>query len=289
MTQAPQTKTAVSFDFQVGPIACTAVADGAMSYPTDAIFPDVSPEDLALQAGVHGETIAIPYTCLAIRTKDRRILVDTGMGAGPAPEAGRLLENLATAGIVASSIDTVVLSHGHPDHIGGLTDADGNLVYPNARYVMSETDWRFWTADDLETKLSLPEHFRDMLTSFARRSLPAIAGRVELVSDGFEVAPGVTVVDASGHTPGHVALHIAAGNESLLAVADAIVHPSQFRHPDWRVVPDFDPEEMAATRRRLLGQAASDRAKLLAYHFPFPGLGYVEQAGPGWHWTPVDE
>ncbi len=257
-----------------------------MVYPADAILPDATAAERSAQDGVQDDRIAIPYNCLVVRTAGRTILIDTGLGRGPSPDAGRLRDNLAASGVSAESVDTVVLTHGHPDHIGGLVDSDGKLSYPNASYVMSETDWRFWTASDLDGRLSIPEPFKQMLTTFAQTQLPAIAECVELAGYGHEAGPGVRLIDAAGHTPGHMAVQISSGDATLLAVADAVVHPSQLRHPEWRVLPDLDPAQTAATRKRLLDRASTERELVLPYHFPFPGLGRVEKAGLTWTWAP---
>lgn len=277
------------FSIQVGDIRCTALSDGVAVYPVEFVFPDLDPAERAEKAGEPGPEIRVPYTCLLVEVGERRVLLDTGLGAGVQPTAGLLMESLAAAQIPAESIDTVVITHGHPDHVGGLTNDAGELLFPNANYVMTEADWKFWTANDLDQQLRhLPDPIIEMLTGLARKNLPAIAERVELVGNGYEIANGLRLISAPGHTLGHAALEIASRSECLLAIADAVVLPIQLQYPDWCVVPDMDRDQTVATRRRLLDRAAADRSLVLPSHFPFPCAGRVTVNGSVWDWEPME-
>ena len=213
------------------------------------------------------------------------MLVDTGAG-GFAPSTGRLLQNLGAEGVACEDIDTVILTHGHPDHTGGNVDADGTLTFRNARYVMSKDEWEFWTSGEAEEKLD--EHVRQVLLGFAQKNLPPIRLQLDLVDQEIEIVPGIRAVSAPGHTPGHMALAISSGGEQLLCISDVVLHPVHLEQPEWYAAVDFAPEQVVSTRRRLLNKAAVENALVLAFHFPFPGLGHVVQKGDGWQWQPIE-
>jgi len=285
------------YRFKVGDFECMAVSDGSLTYappmfppPATIIFSNAPTEVLARVLGEHDlqpeqwtEWIS-PYTCLLVNTADHLVLVDTGAG-GLAPSTGRLILNLKAVGIEPDDIDTIILTHAHPDHIGGNTDSEGKLTFPNARYVMWKGEWDFWTSEEAELKLD--EHAKIML-AFAQRNLPPIRDRLDLVDHETEILPGVRAVAAPGHTPGHMAVAISSRRQQLLCISDTVLHPVHLEQPEWYAVVDFDPKQVVATRRRLLNKATVEKALVLAFHFPFPGLGHVVQKGTGWQWRPIE-
>ena len=287
-----------TFRFETGKLECVAVSDGTLTYapptfppPAILLFVNAPRERLEqvllehnLQPEQWGEWTS-SYICLVVKTGDHLVLVDTGAGS-LAPTTGKLLQNLKAEGIVPEDIDTVILSHGHPDHIGGNTDAQGKPAFPNARYVMWKGEWDFWTSEQAEQRLD--EHVREILLKFARENLPPIQGQVDLFDRETEIVPGIRAVAAPGHTPGHMALEISSEGEQLLCISDAVLHPIHLEHPEWHAAVDFDPKRVVATRRRLLNRATSRKALVLASHFPFPGLGRVVKKGEGWQWQPIE-
>ncbi len=287
---------AASHRFMVGDIECTAVADGTLPYTADALFvnaPKESVEQVVREHELRPEEIPVSFTALVINTGRQRVLVDTGLGAGGAPGAGELLGNLRAEGIGSEDIHTVILTHGHPDHISGNTDAEGNLAFPNARYVMWKDDWDFWTSESTLGKLDAgqlygaPELDR-MIGASARQNLPPIQGHIDVIERETEIVAGVHAIPAPGHTPGHMALLISSGDEQALHLADTVLHPIHLERPEWYPLFDLQQEQAASTRRQLLDRAAAENALALSYHFPFPSLGYLSQKDKGWQWEPIE-
>jgi glyoxylase-like metal-dependent hydrolase (beta-lactamase superfamily II) len=272
--------------FSVGDIPCIAISDGTFSYPTNWIFSNVPPEQVEDSLRSHDlplNQVVSPYTCLVVKAGKHKVLIDTGAD-GMAPTTGELLKHLKAEGITPEEITTVVLTHAHPDHIGGVLDAARKPAFPNARYVMSRTEWDFWTSDPDLRNNGLDDHVKELLVSCARNKLPPLQECIELLDGEKEIVPGVYAIPAPGHTPGHMALVISSSKEQLLHMSDSVLHPMHMEHPAWRNVFDLSEDTAATTRRRLLDRAAAENASVLAYHFPFPGRGRVKNNGNAWKW-----
>jgi glyoxylase-like metal-dependent hydrolase (beta-lactamase superfamily II) len=287
-----------TYPFKVGAFDCTVVSDGTLTYapptfppPATLLFansPTERLEQVLLEHGVqprHWVEWTSSYSCLLVNTGHHLVLVDTGAG-GLAPTTGRLLDNLLAEGITAADIDMVVLTHGHPDHIGGNIDAEGRPAFPNARYVLWKGEWDFWTTGQAEQRLD--EHVREVLLRCARENLPPIQKKVDLLDRETEIVPGIRALAAPGHTPGQLALEISSEGEQLLCISDGALHPIHLECPEWYAAVDLDPEQIVTTRRRLFSRAATEKALVFAFHFPFPGLGKVIQKGESWQWQPIE-
>ena len=233
------------------------------------------------------EQYVSPYPSLVIKTGQHRVLVDTGAG-GLAPTTGRLVPNLQNGGIAPKDIDTVILTHGHPDHVGGNIDSEGKLAFPNARYIMWKDEWDFWISEPNLAELNVDEQIKEILITVARNNLPPIQHQLDLIDHETEIVPGIRAIAAPGHTPGHMAVTITSDNEQLLYISDAVLHQIHLEQPDWYTVLDFAPEQAVITRRHLLDWAATEKALVHAFHFPFPGLGYVTQKREIWQWKPIE-
>jgi glyoxylase-like metal-dependent hydrolase (beta-lactamase superfamily II) len=280
-----------TFRFRVGEFLCTAVRDAAPLYPLDTLLTNVPKErrkSLLRSRGEDPEQIPLPYTCLLIDTARAFVLVDTGMGA-PAGDAdkGKLLDILRAEGIDSRQIETVVISHAHPDHVGGIATEGDTLAFPNARYVMFRQEWDFWMVNPDLAGLPLDDTIKQSMLSSARTNLSRIEAQIDLLRERTEILPGITAVPAFGHTPGHMALEISSADAELLFVADALLHPLNFEFPEARAVFDHQPETMVATRLRLLQQAAGRQCLISTTHLPFPGVGHVVPQGNTWSWRPV--
>jgi len=196
-----------SYRFEVGTFQCVIVLDGTFAYPHPAsMFFANAPQDRLEQVlREHGldleqwEAYVSPYPSLVIDTGQHRVLVDTGAGE-IAPTTGNLIPNLQAEGIAPDDIDTVILTHGHPDHIGGVIDGEGRPAFPNARYVMWKDEWEFWTSEPDLTEWPMIEQIKQLMLAYARNNLPPIQSQLDLVDAEEEIVPGIHVISTPPST-----------------------------------------------------------------------------------------
>jgi glyoxylase-like metal-dependent hydrolase (beta-lactamase superfamily II) len=272
--------------FAVGSIDCQVVPEGAGLYGPGGFAVGVPENQIraALAArAVDGGRFAFPYNCLLIRAGGRTALVDTGMGAEQARHTGepggRLMDSLAASGLTAGQVDLVIISHAHSDHIGGLTVPAGGRrvpVFARARHYFWQAEWDFWTSEP--GLAQVPEGLADA----ARTHLPPLhrAGLVELVNQETEVLPGVRLLPAPGHTPGHLAVALTSGHDGALYLGDAVLDEANLAHPDWVTAIEWDPGLAVATRTALLEKAIAEHRLLIAFHLA--ARGYTERADSGY-------
>ena len=220
-----------------------------------------------------------------MQTGKNTVLVDTGAGPSADPSKGRLLDNLAKVGVSPEQVDTVILTHGHLDHIGGTMADDGKPAFPNAKYVVARAEWDFWSSahPNLEPLAVDAQEWIDI----AHKKLLVLRDRVELVDHDGEIRPGISVIIAPGHTPGHMLVQVASKGERLLYVADLVLSPVALEHPGWHSKYELDPVAADAQFRRIAAMAAKDNLLVHAMHFAYPGLGHITTEGDHWVWQPM--
>ncbi|MFT4742811.1 MAG: glyoxylase-like metal-dependent hydrolase (beta-lactamase superfamily II) [Yoonia sp.] len=215
-----------------------------------------------------------------IRDGDRVILIDVGSGSEFMASAGRLQDALAAIDVDPYDVTHVVFTHAHPDHLWGLLDDFEDLTFPNATYMIGKSEWNYWI--DPETV----DTIGDARTTFAvgaRRRLALIEDNITFFNDGEEILPGIAARATFGHTPGHMAFHIAQGSNNLMVLGDCVGnHHVAFERPEWRAGSDQDGDLGAATRAALLDQLASEHMSIIGYHMPYPGIGRAEKRADGY-------
>ncbi len=280
-----------AYRYKLGDFQLTALYDGTWFLPIDDKFvhnASGAQVDQALaDAFLPPKVLPISFTALLVNTGSKLVLIDTGTAGQVTDTAGVMLDNLKIAGVEPSAVDTIVISHFHPDHIDGIKTKDGVKVFPNAEIKVPEPEWTFWMDDaNLERYAGIAAVHKYFLN--ARRIFSDIAGEVHRFKPGVEVAPGVMSIPAFGHTPGHTAFSVHSGNQSLLAMSDTVREPWLFvRHPQWQPSYDMDGTMAVKTRTQMLDRAASGRMLVEAYHFPFPACGHIVKSGSGYDLAPA--
>ncbi|WP_238121303.1 MULTISPECIES: MBL fold metallo-hydrolase [unclassified Xanthobacter] len=277
-----------AYRYKVGDVIVTAISDGMRTFPMPDGFVRNAPKaevNAALsEAFLPADQLSIPFTVLLLDIGDRRVLVDTGNGPAKGP-VGLLQGTLASLGVDPASIDQVVISHFHGDHINGLVTAEGTPAFPKAQVMVPEAEWAFWM-DDGEMSRA-PDGLKGGFQN-VRRVFKPFEGKVERYAWDKELAPGLTSVGTPGHTPGHTSFQLASGNDALFIQSDVTNIPALFvRHPDWQVTFDMDGDKAAAARRKVYDRLSADKMKVAGYHFPFPGAAYLAKEGDGFRYVPV--
>ena len=277
------------YRYKLGELQLTALYDGTWYLPIDDKFvrnANGATVNAALAAAfLPPSVLPITFTALLVNDGRKLTLIDTGTAGQITDTAGFMNANLNAAGVQPADIDTIVISHFHPDHIDGIKTKDGDKVFANAEILVPEPEWKFWMDDGNMSRATGAVH-KYFLN--ARRIFKDIAKQVRPFKPGAEVAPGMVSLAAYGHTPGHTAFAIHSGNRSMLAMSDTVRNPYLFvRHPDWQPIFDMDGPLAVKARRQMLDRVVADRMLVEAYHFPFPACGHIGKNGSGYELVPV--
>ena len=280
-----------AYRFKVGGFECTVVSDGPLKLGTFTaeLFRGMRQEwiDEILAANfLDKNDFTVDQNALVVNTGSKLVLIDTGMGFRKiyGPRTGHLLANLRGAGIDPASIDVVALSHAHPDHVWGLVSEDGQPNFPNAQIHISQADLDYWTD---EAKLSDPAlgHYIGPI----RDALLPLRDRTVFVRDGQEVVSGMQALSTPGHTVGHTSFVIGSQGSSLVYIGDLGHRPQlQMENPRAEFARDTDPKQGVSSRLRVFDMVASGRVPIVAYHFPWPGIGHVAKNGDHYRYVAID-
>jgi glyoxylase-like metal-dependent hydrolase (beta-lactamase superfamily II) len=276
------------FRYRVGDMQVTAINDGVFTRATEGLVPNAPPGGLQQALAdrfLPTDKVTISFTTLVVNTGSKLVLLDTGNGDLGAATSGTWLANFRAAGFDPANVDAVVISHFHGDHINGLRMKDGTARFPRAEIMVPAAEWAFWMDD---AKMSqAPAGLKGTFDN-SRRVFGPMAKDVTRYEWDKEILPGITAVDAHGHTPGHTAFAIASGTGRLMVLSDTTNDPNIFaRNPDWSAVFDQDGPEAVKARRHMLDMAATEKMQVSFYHAPFPATGFMAREGNGYALVPA--
>jgi glyoxylase-like metal-dependent hydrolase (beta-lactamase superfamily II) len=265
---------------RIGDIDVTILTDGATTFDAD-LFSPAEPGHIAALLKSAGESaIRTNFNASVIRTGGKVVLVDTGPRDLFGPECGNLPAALAEAGVDPAEVQTLFLTHLHPDHAAGAVDKDGRAIFANAELVLMEDDRTYW-ADD--ARFSGADDTTKSWQELAKAVLAAYGDRLRPVSGAAQIAPGMTALPLPGHTPGHAGYRLVSGDAQMVHVGD-IVHAQalQLADPEISVAFDLDGDMARAARKRLLDEVATDGILCTGGHFIQPKLARIERDGAGY-------
>jgi len=278
------------YKYTVGSVEVTAIYDGIWRKPHDPAFIKNASVDETKQAlvkaGLTTDFMPIPLTVVVLKVGDRLIMMDAGSGVGQwQANATHLPANMKAAGIDYTKIDTLMISHFHPDHVWGLMEKQTNApIFPNAEIIVNDAEYQWWTDPGRVDKLA------EGRKAAGRRiaSVFPTWKNWNRVENGTEVAPGIQMIAAPGHTPGHSVFLVTSGNEQLMVSADTMYVPALLApHPEWQGSYDQDGPMAIATRHKLIDRVIADNIKICGSHFPFPGSGTFVKDGNAYAFTPT--
>ena len=284
----PDAPRPIIYDRRVGDMTLTTLLDGYLGLGQELLInadPGIVAAGLAAAYLDPAAAIPVPVSTHLIRSGADITLIDAGAGGAFGPTAGRHLAALKAAGVTPDAVSRIILTHMHPDHIGGLV-TDAGSVFPNATLHMSAPELAFWT--DAAIAASVPEANRPFFT-LASAVAAAYGDRVTPFEGDADLGGGVSAIALPGHTPGHTGYRLSSGNDQLIIFGDTAAFASlQFSHPDIGIAFDSDGALAATTRKGILAMLAADKIAVAGSHLPFPGVGHVDAKGDAFAWVPEE-
>jgi glyoxylase-like metal-dependent hydrolase (beta-lactamase superfamily II) len=279
------------YRFKIGSFDAVSILDGTL--PFEMLRPFIAPDnsDAEYEASLRkpgDKPLNLDVNTLFVDTGEYKILIDTGAGSTFGPECGKQMTHLRQAGIDPALIDSVILSHGHQDHVSGILDEAGHLNFPNARFFINRREWYFWTDEHVKISQRVPDEMKEMAVQIAKRQLAAITDRVTFISPGDRIASCIEAIDARGHSPGQLAFHVTSERSSIVYVADTMHTPTiSLEHPGWTNGFDNDQDVGRQTRQAFVERFASEGTPIFVPHFAFPGVGRIVRTASGYGWEAV--
>ena len=276
-----------------GDIEILVVTDGhGLFKPAQPMFAPGIPADafeaLLQHNFLPAGAVDIAFNVLVAKTGKDIILFDTGCGPNFGPQSGKLPDNLRAAGIDPADVTAILLTHAHPDHIGGFLDKEGRAVFPHAAVYISTAEYDFWTGErpDFSKSKFTDRAATSSWVALAAKGFAAYRDRLHFFRDGDMLFDGIRARVVPGHTPGHTLFTITSGSESIIHMGDtAHDHVVLLSHPEWGVGFDTDFVQAAQARRKLLEELALGRHRIFSCHLPWPGLGHVRAKDKGYEWV----
>ena len=267
---------------QIGDFQIQAISDGHLTASLDLLshIDPAKAAQLQLKAGV-SDPSSIHINTYLVRGKGRTILIDAGAG-GIKGWGGELRGNLLRAGVQPTDVDTILLTHAHPDHVGGLLDAQGHPVFPNAELLIHPRELSFWEDDGNLARSNDRARGNFLL---ARQVFAGYRRNLRLLAEG-DVLPGISMVPLSGHTPGHTGYRVESEGRSALIWGDIVHFPHiQIARPDVSIAFDQDPQRAAAARSALLDMVSADQLMAAGMHLGELGFVRIQRIGRGYSFT----
>ncbi len=291
MAAAPQVKTSAPgyYRMMLGEFEITALSDGTVALPVDKLLTNTTPAQVgqALKASFVKAPLETSVNAYLINTGAKLVLVDTGAAGLFGPTLGKLMTNLKAAGYQPEQVDAVVITHMHPDHVGGLMAGD-KPAFPNATVHADQRDADLWLS-----KANLDKAPADA-KGFFQGAMASVnpyvqAGKFKPFQGNTELLPGIRAEATPGHTPGHTVYVVESGGQKLVLWGDLMhVAAVQFAQPSVTIQFDTDSKAAAAQRKQAYAAAARDGHWVAASHLAFPGIGHVRAEGKGYRFVPAN-
>nr|WP_028318116.1 MBL fold metallo-hydrolase [Desulfobulbus elongatus] len=286
-----QTQVPGYYRMQLGQFEITALYDGAIQLDTKLLH-NAKPADLdrlLARMFVGNPAMQTAVNAYLINTGDHLVLVDAGAAKLLGPNLGYIPDNLKAAGYDLAQVDTVIITHLHGDHIGGLRDGQGKPLFPQATVWVPQRDHDYWLSEQIAA--AAPEKAQPAFKRVRDIAAPYLAsGQWKTFAEGTVLVPGIKAVKAYGHTPGHTAYAVESAGQKLLIWGDLVhAHAVQFAQPDVSIEFDVDQKQAVATRKAIMAEMAASQSLVAGMHLPFPGIGHVRAEGKGsYAWVPIE-
>ncbi|HXE95953.1 MAG TPA: MBL fold metallo-hydrolase [Dongiaceae bacterium] len=291
--EAPKVQTQVPgyYRMVLGQFEITALYDGALELDTKLLH-NTTPTELnrlLARMFVGNPKMQTAVNAYLVNTGEHLVLVDAGAAKLFGPSLGFILQNMKAAGYEPAQVDTVIITHMHRDHIGGLADAEGKPLFPKAKILVAKEDSGYWLSQKVAD--AAPAKVQPMFkTARDIAGLYQKSGQWQTFTEESVLVPGIKSVKANGHTPGHTAFAVESDGQKLLIWGDLVhAHAVQFANPGVSIEFDVDQKQAIATRKSIFKAMAASKSLVAGMHLPFPGIGHVRADGKGsYSWVPIE-